>query len=89
MPSIIDRLRSYVRSGLSSDEDYAVAEYVLERREPDPEARVRTYDTPVSAQDVRTEDDLPPGTYLLQEIKPNGMAGDILWTEDLSFDDDA
>jgi len=88
MASIIDRVRSYVRSELSSDEDYAVDEYVLERREPDPESRVRTYDQPVSAQEVRTGEDLPSGTYLLQEIKTSGMAGDIRWTEDIDFDED-
>jgi hypothetical protein len=87
MASIIDRLRSYLESELSSDDDYEVDEYVLERREPDPEARVRTYDEPVSAQPITTEEELPSGTYLLQEIKPSGMAGEVVWTEELDFED--
>lgn len=89
MASIIDRVRDYLRS----DDEYEVDEYVLERRTPDANPRVRVFDTPVTPGDVRTEvrrsgEELPSGTYLLQEIKHSGMAGDVVWTEELSFDED-
>lgn len=84
MPSIIGRLREYVRSEVgASDEEQAIDEYVLERRDPDPNPRVRTYDHPITPDDVVTDSELQPGTYLLQEIKESGMAGDVVWTEEI------
>lgn len=88
MASIIDRLREYVRSEVrASEEEQAIDEYVLERRDPDPNPRVRTYDHPISPDEVASESELQPGTYLLQEIKESGMAGDVVWTEEFSFED--
>lgn len=88
MASIIDTLREYVRSGVTaSEEEYEVDEYVLERRDPDPEPRVRTYADPVTAQDVVDRERLPSGVYLLQEIKASGMAGDVVWREELTFEE--
>lgn len=83
MVSIIDRLRRYVSSEMSSEEELAVDEYVLERRDPDPNPRVRTYDDQVSPEEVASDADLPEGTYQLQEIKENGMAGDVVWAEEI------
>ena len=83
MAGILDTLRSYLEDGRSGD--YEVDEYVLERREPDPEPRVATYDDHVSPEDVEAEGGLPSGTYLLQEVKTSGMAGEVMWEDDLEF----
>jgi hypothetical protein len=32
--------------------------------------------------------DLPAGTYILQEVKPGGQAGDVVWKEELDFEED-
>lgn len=76
--SLIDKLQSY----LASDEEYEVDGYVLERREPDPDPRVREFDDPVSPEDLPAED-LQAGTYLLQELKANGLVGETVWEADL------
>lgn len=83
MASIVDTIRDFLRTD-RPDDDYEVDEYVLERKEPDSEHRVRSYDEPVSPEEVAADDDLPDGVYLLQEIKASGMAGDVVWTEELS-----
>lgn len=81
---------SQIRDVLTSDpveEEYEVDEYVLERRYPDPEPRVASYDVPMTPTQIQDEGELPTGTYLLQEIKPSGMAGDVMWEEELSFEE--
>lgn len=83
MASIVETLREYLGGG---EDDYEVAEYVLERREPDPEHRVRSYDEQVSPEEVASDPELGSGVYLLQEIKASGMAGEVVWTEELSTD---
>lgn len=93
MASLIDRLREYVSSEVTDrEEEYEVDEYVLERVEPDPNPRIRTYDAPVepdevASGDAQSDDALPSGTYQLQEIKTSGMAGDVLWKVELTFDE--
>lgn len=86
MRSLVETLRAYF--GLGREEDYEVAEYVLERREPDPNPRVATYDEPVEPEGVESEGDLPSGEYLLQEVKASGMAGDVVWRTELAFEED-
>lgn len=84
--SLIDTIRGFLDEG--EPEEYEVAEYVLERREPDPNPRVTTYDEYVDPADVEAEGDRPSGKYLLQEIKESGMAGDVVWEEELTFDEE-
>lgn len=85
MASIIDDIRDYIRAAVTdSSGDYEVDEYVLERREPDQNPRVTSYDELVSSSDVETDADLPPGTYALREIKSSGMAGDVVWQAELA-----
>lgn len=67
----------------STEDDYEVEEYVLTRREPDPENRVRVYDSPADSDEVEANGSLPPGTYILQEVKPSGMAGQVVWEEEI------
>lgn len=76
-------LRSVKEWVSSSDDDYEVEEYVLSRREPDPENRIRVYDSPTDGDAVESDESLPPGTYILQEVKPSGMAGDVVWEEEI------
>ncbi|MFB6161470.1 MAG: hypothetical protein ABEJ61_09895 [Haloferacaceae archaeon] len=83
MAGILSQLRELVTSD-PVDEGYEVDVYVLERRTPDPEPRVASYDEPVTPVQVRERDELPPGTYLLQEVKSSGMAGEVVWEEELS-----
>ena len=78
-PGLLGRLRSWFQP--TADEDYEVEEYALSRREPDPEHRIRTYEQPVTAGDVGSQKNLPPGIYLLQEVKASGLAGRVLWEE--------
>lgn len=84
--SLMDTIRAFLEEG--EPEDYEVAEYVLERRDPDPNPRVTTYDEPVEPEEVEEEDDLPSGEYLLQEVKESGMAGDVVWHEELTFEEE-
>lgn len=86
MAGMLDKLRSYLDTG--TNDEYEVAEYVLERREPDPEPRAETFDDPVTPDDVTAEADLPSGEYLLQEIKASGMAGDVVWEAELDFEEE-
>lgn len=83
-PGLLDWLRSWVSP--SDEVSYEVAEYVLSRREPDPANRLRVYDDAVTPTDVDM-DDLPGGVYLLQEVKPSGMAGEVVWEEPLGDTD--
>ena len=83
--TLIDRLVGWVTSDV--EEDYEVAEYVLERREPDPNPRVRTYDDRVSPEEVETAGGFPTGEYLLQELKDNGMVGETVWHETLTIEE--
>lgn len=85
MAGILDTIRDYLAE--DRDDDYEVDEYVLERREPDPESRVATYDEHVSPEEVEAQGGLPSGEYLLQEVKASGMAGDVVWEEDLEFEE--
>jgi hypothetical protein len=84
--SLIDRLVSWITSEVG-EEDYEVAGYVLERRDPEPNPRVATYDELVDPEEVTAEDGLPSGEYLLQELKDNGMVGETVWHEDLAFEE--
>lgn len=84
--SLIDRLVAWVTSDVE-EADYEVAGYVLERRDPDPNPRVRTYDERVAPEDISSENGLPSGEYLLQELKDNGMVGETVWHEDLAFEE--
>ena len=77
---VLGSLREWMTS---TDDDYEVAEYVLTRREPDPENRIEVYDSPPSSEAIEAEESLPAGTYILQEVKPSGMAGDVVWEEEL------
>jgi hypothetical protein len=70
------------------DDDYRVAEFALERRDPDPKPRVKTFDYYVHPEEVAAMSDLPAGTYILQEVKPGGQAGDVVWKEELDFEED-
>lgn len=79
MAGLFERLKAWMRpSEAGSDE---IAEYALSRREPDPESRLRVYAEPVDPEEVAAEAALPPGVYLLQEVKVTGMAGDVVWEE--------
>lgn len=80
MAGLLDRLSEWARQ---PEESYEVDEYVLSRVEPDPENRLRVYDDPVDPDDVAADVELSPGVYLLQEIKTSGMAGEVLWEEEL------
>lgn len=80
--SLLDKLADMLGSG---EEEYEVDEYVLERREPDPNPRVKTYDELVSPDDVEDDGGLQSGIYLLQEIKTTGTAGEVVWEEELTF----
>jgi hypothetical protein len=82
--SLIDRLVGWVTSEVE-DQDYEVAGYVLERRDPDPNPRVTTYDERMSPEEIEGEGGLPSGEYLLQELKDNGMVGETVWHEELTF----
>jgi hypothetical protein len=84
--SLIDTIREFLEDG--EPEEYEVAEYVLERREPDPNPRVITYEELVEPGEVEAEHDLTSGEYLLQEIKESGMAGDVVWREELTFEEE-
>lgn len=84
--SLIDRLVAWVTSDVE-EENYEVAGYVLERREPNPNPRVTTYDERVSPEDITAENSLLSGEYLLQELKDNGMVGETVWHEDLTFEE--
>lgn len=75
---------SAIRQWLSSTNDeYEVEEYVLSRRNPDPENRIEVYDSPTDSDEIEADESLPAGTYILQEVKPSGMAGDVVWEEEL------
>lgn len=82
---LLERLLAWARS--PNEEDYEVQEYVLSRREPEPENRLLVFDEPVSPSEARAEADLEPGVYLLQEIKTSGLAGEVVWEETLGEDD--
>lgn len=83
-PGLLDRLTSWMEP--SEDETYEVREYVLSRREPDPQNRLRVFEEPIGPEEVEL-DDLEAGVYLLQEIKPTGMAGAVVWEEALGDTD--
>ena len=84
--SLIDRLVAWATSDVE-EADYEVAGYVLERRDPDPNPRVTTFDDPLSPEEVEARGGHPTGEYLLQELKENGMVGETVWHEDLSFEE--
>lgn len=84
--SLIDRLVGWVTSDIEEG-DYEVTGYVLERRAPDPNPRVTTFDGRVSPGEVEEQGGYPSGEYPLQELKDNGMVGETVWHEDLSFDE--
>ena len=77
---VIQTIKEWI--GSPADE-YEVEEYVLSRREPDPENRIREYDSPIDSETIEAEESLPAGTYILQEVKPSGMAGDVVWEKEL------
>ncbi|MFB6217824.1 MAG: hypothetical protein ABEH77_01400 [Halobacteriaceae archaeon] len=60
-------------------------EYALIRRrgQPDDPSKIKSYDRRKSPHEVEIEEDLPVGSYYLQEIKPNGDFGEQLWSETL------
>lgn len=80
MASILETIRSWIES----DEEYEVEGYVLERRTPDPNPRVATYETAPSPEEVRQREDLQDGEYLLQELKTTGTVGEVVWEEELT-----
>ena len=82
-PGVIESIREWLQP---PDDEHAVEEYVLSRSEPDPENRIRVYDSPADPTEVQADASLPAGTYILQEVKPSGMAGDIVWEEELEAD---
>lgn len=85
-PGLLDSIKSWFNP--DGDDDYEVAEYVLSRREPDPENRIRSYESVVTPEEVLEDaDGLPGGVYLLQEVKPHGMAGKVVWEEALGDTD--
>jgi hypothetical protein len=84
MAPIVDTLRSMFGVD-DSDDDYEVAEYVLERRVPDPNPRVTDYNEALTPGEVIEHEDLPDGEYILQELKSTGSAGEIVWREELDF----
>lgn len=86
-PGVIEFLKEWIQPSVT--EDYEVEEYVLSRRNPDPENRIAVYDEPKSPDDIGEDRSLSPGTYILQEIKTNGMAGDVVWETTLGEDVDA
>jgi len=73
MAPIVDTLRSMFGVD-DSDDDYEVAEYVLERRVPDPNPRVTDYNEALTPGEVIEHEDLPDGEYILQELKSTGSA---------------
>lgn len=86
MVLILDTIRSWFQTERGELEEYEVLEYVLERRHPDPNPRVTTFDDPVEPEDVMAQESLPSGSYVLQEIKETGTAGEVVWEADLTFD---
>lgn len=79
-PGVIESIKDWLQP---PDDEYAVQEYVLSRSEPDPENRIRIYDSPTDPGEVQADESLPAGTYILQEVKSSGMAGDIVWEEEI------
>ncbi|MEF8791492.1 MAG: hypothetical protein V5A61_15305 [Haloarculaceae archaeon] len=84
--SLIDRLTDWLKSEVG-EEEYEVVGYVLERRDPDPNPRVTTYEDRVSHEEIEAEGGYPTGEYLLQELKANGMVGETVWHEELTFEE--
>lgn len=84
--SLIDRLTGWLKSGVE-EEEYEVSGYVLERRDPEPNPRVTTYDERVSPEEIEAQGGYPTGEYLLQELKANGMVGETVWREELTFEE--
>lgn len=80
MGGLLDRLAEWARP---SEDSYEVDEYVLARVEPDPENRLEVFDDPVEPAAVEADAELSPGVYLLQEVKTSGMAGEVVWEEEL------
>lgn len=87
MASIMDTLRSWLSTDRGELEDYDVEEYVLERRRPKPNPRVRSYNDILSPEEVIQHEDLQDGEYLLQELKTTGTVGEVVWEEELTFDE--
>ena len=85
MAPILDTLRSLIGTD-DGTKDYEVQGYVLERRVPDPNPRVTSYDEALSPEEVTQREDLPDGEYVLQELKTTGSAGEIIWREELAFE---
>ncbi len=83
MVLILGTIRSWLETDRGELEDYEVKEYVLERRRPDPNPRVATYDESMTPAEVMSHDNLQAGEYVLQEIKETGTAGDVIWKEEL------
>lgn len=86
MVLILDTIRSWFQTERGEIEDYEVKEYVLERRSPDPNPRVATFDEKMEPETVMQQENHVSGTYVLQEIKETGTAGEVLWQEELTFD---
>lgn len=84
MSGMADLLIDYFRR--DEAEDYPIAEFALERRDPDPKPRVKTFDYYVHPEEVAAMGDLQSGTYILQEVKPGGQAGEVVWKEELDFE---
>lgn len=87
MARIVERIRSWLQTERGGPEDYTVDAYVLERRSPDPNPRVKTFDDIHSPDEVRTEEDLQDGEYLLLELKSTGTVGEVIWEEEIAFSD--
>lgn len=87
MASILETIRSWVETDRTGTDDYEVDGYVLERRHPDPNTRVATYEEELSPEEVSGREDLQDGEYLLQELKPTGSVGEVVWEAELTFTD--
>lgn len=87
MASILEAIRSWIGTDPDEMVDYEVEAYVLERRVPDPNPRVVTYDDVLSPEEVREREELQDGEYLLQELKSTGTVGAVVWEAELSFSD--
>lgn len=85
MAQIVERIRSWLQVERGGPDDYTVEAYVLERRTPDPNPRVKTYDDITSPEEVRTQEDLQDGDYLLLELKSTGTVGEVIWEEEIAF----
>lgn len=85
MANLLDRFLSWLTTERGGPNEYTVEAYILERRDPDPNPRVTTYDEILSPETVEQQEEFQDGEYLLLELKTTGTVGDVIWEEELSF----